>query len=84
MAVDAAGGLYVADADDERVLYYPAGATTATRVYGQLGDFSSTEANNGGISARSLSDPSGVALDGAGNLYVADAFNSRVLVFPTS
>ena len=84
LALDGAGGLYVADDDNERVLYFPAGSTTATRVYGQLGSFTSSESNVDGISATGLSDPMGVALDPAGNLYVADAYNSRVLVFPTS
>ena len=84
VAVDAAGGLYVADPDDERVLYFPAGSTTAARVYGQGGDFTSSELNSGEISATSLRDPSGVALDSAGNLDIADAYNSRVLMFPTS
>ena len=53
-------------------------------MYGQGGSFALNEANNGGISATSLSDPSGVTVDAAGMLYIADSFNSRVLVFPTS
>ncbi len=39
LAVDNNGGLYVADLQNNRVLYYPAGSTTATRVYGQGGNF---------------------------------------------
>ena len=84
MAVDASGGLYVADYVNSRVLYYPAGSTTATRVYGQNGSFTSNSANNGGVSADSLSQPTGVALDASGDLYVADIFNNRVLFYPNN
>jgi hypothetical protein len=66
---------------NDRVLFYPAGSTTATRVYGQGGSFTSNTANNGGISANSLSAPEGIALDSSGNLYVADQ-NNRVLFYP--
>src|SRR5271157_3155172 len=54
------------------------GSTTAARVYGQGGSFTTNTANNGGISATSLTAPTGVAVDGSGNLYVADSVNSRV------
>src|SRR5262249_18606935 len=38
-------------------------------------------ANKGGLSAISLSSPSGLALDAQGDLYVADMFNNRVLEY---
>jgi hypothetical protein len=47
-------GLYVADLTNHRALYFPAGASTATRVSGQLGDFTTATANNGGVSTDSL------------------------------
>jgi hypothetical protein len=56
-ALDSSGNLYVADETNNRVLFYPSGSTTATRVYGQLGSFTTNTANNGGISANSLYDP---------------------------
>jgi sugar lactone lactonase YvrE len=76
---DATGNLYVADADNDRILYYPKGSTTATAVYGQAGSFTST---GSGATATTLSHPRGMALDAAGNLYVADSNNERVLFFP--
>jgi len=80
--VDGSDNLYVGDYINNRILYYPAGSTTATRVYGQGGSFTSNANNNGGVSANSLDDPNMMALDGDGNLYVADGMNSRVLYYP--
>ena len=83
-AIDSSGNVYVVDQNNNRVLYYTAGSTTATRVYGQGGSFTSFSQNNGGISANSFSYPTGIALDGSGNLYVGDANNNRVLYFEGS
>ena len=81
VAVDNALNVYVADYYNNRVLYYPAGTTTATRVYGQAGSFTVSTANNGGLSANSLYQPISVELDAAGNLYVTDITNNRVLFY---
>jgi hypothetical protein len=90
VAVDAPGNLYVADTNNMRVLEYNTPLanpnspnTTADAVFGQGGSFTSRNTNNGGVSADSLDDPSGLVLDGAGNLYVADTNNSRVLEYNT-
>ncbi len=83
VALDSSGNLYVVDSGNSRVLFYPSGSTTATRVYGQDGSFSASSENNGGISANSLSGPTGVALDSSGNLYVVDNPNNRVLFYPS-
>jgi sugar lactone lactonase YvrE len=81
VALDSSGDLYVVDFNNNRVLFYPAGSTTATRVYGQAGSFTTNTPNKGGLSADSLDAPVGVALDSSGNLYVADTNNNRVLKF---
>jgi sugar lactone lactonase YvrE len=92
MAVDQSGNLYVADSGNNRVLVYNtpfnsasgepgAGDTSADFVYGQSGSFTTRSSNLDGASAITLSNPASVALDGAGNIYIADAGNSRVLEF---
>src|SRR5262249_40511565 len=56
--------------------------TTADRVFGQSGSFTSAACNQGGqVTGSTLCSPSGVALDGSGNLYVADTTNNRVLEY---
>jgi sugar lactone lactonase YvrE len=92
MAVDQAGNLYVADSGNNRVMVYNtpfnaasgepgAGDATADFVYGQGGVFTTRSCNPSGANATTLCNPSAVALDAAGNIYVADAGNSRVLEF---
>ncbi len=82
LALDADGNLYVADQNNSRVLEYnlPLSTdTTADLVIGQA-DFQSIicEFNP---TATTLCFPHAVTLDGAGNLYVADSGNDRVLEY---
>lgn len=85
VAFDFFGGVYIADTGNNRVLYYPnSSTTTATRVYGQLGSFSSSGPNTGGLSSLSLASPSDVALDSGNGLYIADSGNNRVLFYPSA
>lgn len=77
--------LYVADSGNHRVLGWPnaqafLSGAAATLVIGQPSGSSAT-CNAGGRGASSLCNPAGLAVDGAGVLYVADANNHRVLAF---
>ena len=88
LALDAAGNLYIADTFNNRVLEYDTplvNGTTADRVFGQADNF--TTANDldagGHISAKTLNEPSSVAVDAAGNLYIGDNFDNRVLEYNT-
>jgi sugar lactone lactonase YvrE len=86
VAVDGAGNLYVADFGNNRVLEYNQPFTTDTipdMVFGQGGSFLTSVCNKGGITAASLCGPNGVAADRAGNVYIADTANSRVLEYDT-
>lgn len=80
-AIDGSGNVYIADKSNHRVLYYVSGSATATAVYGQGGVYTTNTANNGGVSAVSLNNPTAVVLDASGNLYIADNSNHRVLYF---
>ena len=84
-------GVYIADSMNNRVLYYSGVSTTATRVYGQLGNFTCGVVNNNGscgtggatASANSLNDVGAVIYSQTrGGLFVADRVNNRVLFFP--
>ena len=92
VALDSGNNLYVADANNQRVLEYNAGTlgigVSANRVFGQLGSFTTNGANQGGIvTARTLAlSPqafSALALDTSNRLYIADFNNNRVLRYNT-
>jgi hypothetical protein len=68
----------VADSSNNRVLLFPAGSTTAIKVWGQGGNFTSISP---GVTATALYLPSGLALDSSGNLYLSDTNSNRVLFF---
>jgi uncharacterized protein (TIGR03437 family) len=73
---DAAGTLYIADTGHNRIAKYVPGATSLTTV---AGNGESGFSGDGGTarSAR-LNHPAGVAVDAAGNVYIADTTNSRI------
>ena len=72
VAVDAAGNLYIADSGSHRIRKVSGGVITTVAGGGsEFGDKSPA------TSAR-LSFPRGVAVDPAGNLYIADTGTSRI------
>ncbi|MCP2297176.1 NHL repeat-containing protein [Nocardia amikacinitolerans] len=75
VAVDGAGNLYIADLFNERVRRVdPAGVITTVAGAGTQG----YNGDNQPAIIAELSQPCGVAVDGAGNLYIADRYNQRV------
>jgi sugar lactone lactonase YvrE len=72
IAVDSAGNLYIAD--NNRIRKVSNGVITTVAgngTYGFSGD-------NGPATSAQLFNPQGVAVDSAGNLYIADTFNNRI------
>ncbi len=92
IAVDSQGNVYVVDGGNNRILRFPkpfaqSGTPLPDIVIGQP-SFATNAANNGGISASTLAFTANsavltayVTFDSAGDLWVADAGNNRVLRF---
>jgi sugar lactone lactonase YvrE len=74
IAVDSAGNLYIADTGNNRVREVVNGVIATVAGNGSQG----YSGDNGPATAAQLNQPGGVALDSAGNLYIADTFNHRV------
>jgi len=74
VAVDSAGNLYIADRENNRIRRISNGVITTVAGNGTAG-FS----GDGGLAINAQLDyPTGVAVDSAGNLYIADRNNQRI------
>jgi hypothetical protein len=94
VVLDGAGNMYIADSNHNRIRMVCASAIAATSatIKGTYANCTgkgiivtiagngngSYTGDNGPASASTLSTPSGVALDGAGNLYIADTGNNVI------
>jgi sugar lactone lactonase YvrE len=84
VAVDAKGDLYIADSANNvirrvdaktGIITTVAGDVAADKANDGLGGFSG---DNGPATAAQLNDPQGIAVDGAGDLFIADTFNNAI------
>jgi trimeric autotransporter adhesin len=75
VAVDTAGNLYIADKGNNVIRKVNASGTITTIAGNNTEGYSG---DNGLATSASLYAPSSVAVDSAGNLYIADAGNNRV------
>jgi sugar lactone lactonase YvrE len=81
VTVDLRDNIYIADTANNRVVHHenPLADADAERVYGQA-SFAGVACNAGGaVSTTSLCDPRGVVVSAAGDLYIADRGNNRVV-----
>jgi uncharacterized protein (TIGR03437 family) len=74
VAVDSAGNISIADTGNIRIRKVSSGVITTVAGNGTVG-FSG---DNGPATSARLSDPGGIAVDSAGNVYIADSGNDRV------
>ena len=74
VAVDSVGDVYIADHSSGRIRKVSNGVITTVAGNGLM----SSGGDNGPATSAGLLFPSGVAVDAAGNLYIADGGNNRV------
>jgi hypothetical protein len=87
VSVDAAGNLLIADSEHQRIRVVAAKAgtfygqaMTAGYIYTVAGKGLGFSGDGGPATSAKLNDPVGVAVDGAGNLVIADLVNQRIRV----
>jgi sugar lactone lactonase YvrE len=80
-AVDAAGNLFIADGNSQRIRKVnPEGIIMTV-----AGNGTNAYSGDGGPATNaSLSDPEGVAVDALGNVFIADTYNNRIRRVSTS
>ena len=76
VAVDAAGNVYISDNSNNRIRKVDAATGTISTVAGS-GERGYTGDGGPALEA-ALYSPGGVAVDGAGNVYIADTVNNRI------
>jgi sugar lactone lactonase YvrE len=75
LAVDSTGHVLVTDTENHRIVRIdPSGAMAVVAGTGKPG----SGGDGGPATAAQLKDPHGIAVDGAGNIYVADSPNHRI------
>jgi sugar lactone lactonase YvrE len=74
VAVDGAGNLYIADTASNRVRQVSNGVITTVAGNGTAG----SAGDNGSATSAQLNSPTGVAVDSAGNLYIAEFSGNRI------
>ena len=74
LAIDAAGNLYIADSGNNAIRKIDASGNITTIAGGSSGS-----SGDGGLATQAkFNQPNGVAVDGAGNIYIADTGNHKI------
>jgi sugar lactone lactonase YvrE len=72
------GTLYIADSGANRIRKVVAGAISTIAGTGSVCVGGTSPCGDGGVGDPSFNNPSAVAVDGAGNVYVADTYDNRI------
>jgi len=72
VSVDGSGNVYVADSGNNAIRKITSAGLVSTLAGGSYGS------SDGSGSAAKFSSPNGVAVDGSGNIFVADSYNSTI------
>ena len=83
LAIDSSGNLYVADVYNNRIRKISGGVINTTAGSGSNG-IAITSTTSGAATAAALSQPNGVAVDGSGNIYIADTGDNGVKKIDTA
>src|ERR1041385_4325607 len=81
VAVDAAGNFYIAEWSNHRVRKVDTSGVITTIAGIGIAGFGG---DGGPATQAALNSPEGVAVDSAGNVYIADSFNNRIRKVDTS
>ncbi len=81
LAVDLTGDIYVAEANEQRIkVIEPSGAVATVAGTGKAGD-----GGDGGVATSGqLDEPTGVAVDRSGDVFIADTANCKVRAVPAA
>ena len=76
LAADSAGNLYIADSNNHRIRKLDVSSGMLTTIAGN--GVQADAGDNGPAPAASIDTPTGLTIDSAGNLYLADTHNHRI------
>lgn len=81
LLMDGSGNLIIADANDRRIRKINTSGMISTMAGNGVAGYSG---DGGAATSAALSFPTGIAMDGSGNLYIADTNNNRIRKVNTS